>query len=258
MGNTSEPNLNESYKICILWLPRCHHGDHFDLRDKAEMWHFCLCLLIKTVLKDGKRKAAQKRTRNTHVKKEWEHMAGTYSSLSKNKSSGRPKLGAQGLKQHGTCRELQRMRANKRFIQIQQRLNQKRGSKTSSRYQMISYRIRTTSQHALLPTCVFCGCPGFHSTHRGICPLWSTCRDLCRIICPLVFISRKLEPLEMMINECDTIWRRNSVLCIWKTHWKLAVTNEFPKKWECLTDYITFPGCAVTLFSKEVFFHMFP
>lgn len=180
------------------------------------MWHFCLFLLNKTVLKDGKRKAAQKRTRNTHVKKEWEHI----SSLSKNKSSGRPKLGDQGLKQHGTCRELQRMRANKRFIQIQLRWNQKCGSKTSSRYQMISYRICTTSQHALLPTCVFCGCPGFPSTHRGICPLWSTCRDLCRIICPLVFISRKLEPLGMTINECDTIRRRIAVLCIWKRHWK--------------------------------------
>lgn len=198
-------------------------------------------------------KLLKKRTRNTHVKKEWEHI----SSLSKNKSSGRSKLGAQGLKQHGTCRELQRMRANKRFIQTQQRWNQKRGSKTSSGYQMISYRICTTSQQALLPTCVFCGCPGFPSTQRAICPLWSTCRDLCQIICPLVFYIQKTGTIG---DDDKWMWYNMEEKCcalhlekILKT---LAVTNEFTKK--CLSDYITFSERAVTVFSKEVFFHMFP
>lgn len=75
------------------------------------------------------------------------------------------------------------------------------------------------SARSLLPTClfsVFCGCPGFPSTHRWICPLWSTCRDLCWIICRLVFRSRKLEPLELTINECDN--NMKDVLCIWKRH----------------------------------------
>lgn len=61
-----------------------------DWTDKAEMWHSGLCLLNKAILTDVKRKAAlKKRTKNTHVKKEWEHV----SSLSKNKSSGSAKLG---------------------------------------------------------------------------------------------------------------------------------------------------------------------
>lgn len=56
-----------------------------DWTDKAEMWHSGLCLLNKAILTDVKRNAAlKKRTKNTHVKKEWEHV----SSLSKNKSSG--------------------------------------------------------------------------------------------------------------------------------------------------------------------------
>lgn len=61
-----------------------------DLRDKTEMWHLGLCLLNKAVLTDVKRKVVlKKRTKNTYVKKEWEHV----SSLSKNKSSGSAKLG---------------------------------------------------------------------------------------------------------------------------------------------------------------------
>lgn len=39
------------------WLSVAMEITQGDLRDKAVMWHFWLCLLNKAVLEDGKRKA---------------------------------------------------------------------------------------------------------------------------------------------------------------------------------------------------------
>lgn len=148
-----------------------------DWTDKAEMWHSGLCLLNKAILTDVKRKAALKKSHQEVLN--W---------------------GAQSLKQHRTrsvtedegkqtlCLYARKMESDTR-VQNQLQLSDAHLKK-----------LHKTTACVHTDVSIFCGSPGFASTHRGIRLLWSTCTDLHLVMCWLVLDPEHPEPLELMRN----------------------------------------------------------
>lgn len=137
---------------------------------------------------------SKREQKNTHVKKS----GNMFPSLSKNKSPGSAKLG--GPEPETTWNRVTEGES-KQMLWMQQRWNQTLGSKNQlqvSDAHLNNLHKITACAHAEVYVC--CCCPGFTSTQRGIRLLWSTCRDLCLIICWLVLDPEHPKPLEITKN----------------------------------------------------------